>query len=72
MGGEYDAVHLPSSIPRQRPLSLNNRQRRNMNMSKAMMIILLTPLEDVIRLANLSMCHSNAAGQGLKMMMVNG
>lgn len=30
------------------------------------MLILLTPLEDVIRLANSSMCHSNAAGQEVK------
>ena len=63
MSGEYDAVPLPSSILRQRPLSQNNRQwKRNMKMSKMMMLILLTPREDVIRFVMSSMCHSNAAG----------
>jgi hypothetical protein len=68
MRGEYDAVPpLPSSILRQRPLSQNNRQwKRNMMMSRVMVLILLTPLEDVIRLAISSMCHSNAAGQESK------
>ena len=63
MRGEYDAVHLSSLILGQRPMSPNNRQRRNMNMSRAVMLILLMPL--VIRLANSSM-YSNAAGQELK------
>ena len=62
MCGEYDGVL--SSILRQRPLSPNNRQWRNMNMSTMMVLILLGLFEDVIRL-NSSMCLSNAAGQVL-------
>jgi hypothetical protein len=67
MCGAYDVVLL-SSILRQKPLSPNNRHWKKMNMSRAMLMILLMPLEDMIHLANSSIvCHSNAvAGQVLK------
>ena len=61
MGGEYDAVHRSSSILRKRPLSPNNRQWRNMKRSRSKML-LLTPLEDVIRLVNSSMYHPDVPG----------
>lgn len=62
MGGEYDADHL-----QQRPLSLHNREWRNVKMSRTMMLyLLMMALEDAIRFANASMRHSNVAGQDLK------
>ena len=66
MGDGYDAVHLSSLILQQRPLSPNNRWWRNVSLSRTMMLNLLRSLEDVIRLASSSMCHSNAAGLELK------
>jgi hypothetical protein len=66
MGGEYDAVHRSSSILRRRQLSPNNQQWRNTKMTRSKMLLSLMQLEDVIRLANSSMCHPNAAGQDLK------
>ena len=76
MGGEYDdsTVHPSSSILQNTTLSRNNQHWRNLNMSmsRAMMImlLLLTPLEDVMPCENSSTCRSNAAGQEFHKKMI--